>query len=180
MDVLTETTQIFCWRKGQLVWANKQQQWHLVLLWLPSAGLQKYPRHPMKRTPVSPGNTPETDTPHPNSAGRKHLQKMGTYRNELAGGHWCTSNSLHIAVLSFNHLHSVKHKKNQPSILICTENTHFRWLLRHLHGNDTLWKCFYWPARASQDAQVVLIIKKSDFTYLNTQRLSNSSLLRHA
>lgn len=39
MVVLTETTQNFCWRKGQLVWANEQQQWHLVLLWLLSTGL---------------------------------------------------------------------------------------------------------------------------------------------
>lgn len=58
MDMLTETTQNFCWRKGQLVWAAEQQQWHLVLLWLQNTGLQNHPRHSIKCTTASPGQTP--------------------------------------------------------------------------------------------------------------------------
>lgn len=53
MDMFTETTQNFCWRKGQLLWANKQQQWHLV----PTGSAETFPVLHEVHTTTSPGNT---------------------------------------------------------------------------------------------------------------------------
>lgn len=75
----------FLLEEGPAGLVKEQQQCHLVLLWLQNADHRNTPGTQEMLSSSSSSNSSTTDTFHPNPAGRKQPQKMGTQEKELQG-----------------------------------------------------------------------------------------------